>query len=175
MNDPRITAYALNELQGTERDKFESDLAGEPQLQRDLLAACELTDALDAISGKPREGLEAGARDRLLREIAANQRTFRARRKIVRFAVPVSLAAAASIAVLLLISGGRTTQGSAVAAAASGGETAAGERVFVLSDSAKGASGDGQASGRFTNITVPQKRVMPWDAKALGADAGAAP
>lgn len=49
--------------------------------------------------------------------MTANQEAFRARRKIVRFAVPVSLAAAASIAVLLWVAGGTTPQGSAVAAA----------------------------------------------------------
>ena len=117
MNDPRITAYALNELQGAEREKFEADLAGEQHLQRDLLAACEITDALGAVTEEPSEGLDPQARARLLREVIANQQAFRARRKIIRFAVPASLAAAASIALLLLVSGGTTTQKSAVAAA----------------------------------------------------------
>lgn len=117
MNDPRITAYALNELQGVERDKFESDLATNPHLQRDLLSACELTDALGEVTEEPSEGLDPQARECLLREVIANQQAFRARRKIIRFAVPVSLAAAASIAVLLLVSGGTTTNKPAVAAA----------------------------------------------------------
>ena len=117
MNDPRITAYALNELQGAEREKFEADLAGTQHLQRDLLAACEMTDALGEVAEEPGEGLEPQARARLLREIIANQEAFRARRKIIRFAVPASLAAAAAIALLLLVSGGTTTQKPAVAAA----------------------------------------------------------
>lgn len=117
MNDPRITAYALNELQGADREKFESDMASEPSLQHDLLAACELTDALGEVAQEPSEGLDSQARAQLLREAIANQQSFRARRKIIRFAVPASLAAAASIALLLLVSGGTTTRKPAVAAA----------------------------------------------------------
>lgn len=174
MNDPRITAYALNELQGADREKFEADLAGEQHLQRDLLAACEITDALGEVTEEPSEGLDPQARARLLREIIANQETFRARRKIIRFVAPVSLAAAASIALLLLVSGGTTTQKPAVAAArapeAAAESEGNGERVFVLSGSAQVASG--AALDRASNVPVPQKRVMPWDAKVLGADSG---
>ena len=173
MNDPRITAYALNELQGTEREKFEADLATDPHLQRDLLAACELTDALDEVTKEPSEGLEPRAKERLLREIVANQETFRARRKIIRFAVPASLAAAASIALLLLVSGGTTTQKPAVAAASVPEDKGSvpGERVFVRLDSAKVASGT-SAADQTSNLPVPQKRVMTWDAKVLGVDVG---
>ena len=175
MNDPRITAYALNELQGTEREKFEADLATDPHLQRDLLAACELTDALGEVTKEPSEGLEPRAKERLLREIVANQKTFRARRKIIRFAVPASLAAAASIALLLLVSGGTTTQKPAVAAASvpevAEKDNVPGERVFVRSDSAKMVSG-AVAADQTSNMPVPQKRVMTWDAKVLGADVG---
>lgn len=128
MNDPRITAYALNELQGAEREKFEADLAGEQNLQRDLLAACEITDALGEVTDEPSEGLDPRARERLLREIVSNQEAFRARRKTIRFAVPVSLAAAASIALLLLVSGGTATRKPAVAAA-SGQDAATGVTV----------------------------------------------
>lgn len=172
MNDPRITAYALNELQGSDREKFESDLATNPHLQRDLLSACELTDALGEVTEEPSEGLDPQARARLLREVIANQQAFRARRKIIRFAVPASLAAAASIAVLLLVSGGTTTQTSSVAAARApemtGESEAPSERVFVLSDEAQ--MGDMAGADRTSNMPVPQKRVMPWDAKVLGAD-----
>lgn len=172
MNDPRTTAYALNELQGTEREKFESDLANDPLLQRDLLVACELTDALGEVAEEPVEGLEPQAKEKLLRAIAANQKAFRARRKIVRFAVPVSLAAAASIAVLLWVMG-ETMQGPAVAAVA-GNKGAAVERIFIRSETAKIASGTAAEGDRSTNTPVPQKRVMPWDAKVLGADLGPA-
>jgi len=173
MNDPRITAYALNELQGAEREKFEADLANEQHLQRDLLAACEITDALGEASEEPGEGLDPQARARLLREVVANQQAFRARRKIIRFAVPASLAAAASIALLLLVSGGTTTQKPAVAAARApeDKDRVPGERVFVRSDSAKVASGT-SAADQTSNMPVPQKRVMTWDAKVLGVDVG---
>jgi anti-sigma factor RsiW len=117
MNKTKTTAYALNELHGKERDVFESDLAADADLQRELQSTSRVADALEQIMVEPREGLEPQARERLIRAIAENQRIFHQRRKIVRFAVPVSLAAAASIALLLLVSGGTTTQGPAVAAA----------------------------------------------------------
>ena len=94
-----------------------------------------------------------------------SSRSWSNRRKIVRFAVPVSLAAAASIAVLLMVTGGKTTQEPAMAAAA------AGERVFLPAESAAVASGARTKGEQPTNTMVPQKRVMPWDAKVLGADA----
>lgn len=165
MNNTDATAYALNELHGRERDAFESDLAADGNLQRELQSTSRVADALEQIMDEPREGLEPQARERLIRAIAENQRIFHQRRKIVRFAVPVSLAAAASIAVLLLVTGGKTTQEPAMAAAA------AGERVFVRAESpsvAAGARGEGTPA---TNALVPHKRVMPWDAKVLGADA----
>lgn len=167
MNDPRTTAYALNQLQGTEREKFESDLANDPLLQRDLLAACEITDALGEVAEEPGEGLEPQAREKLLRAIAANQEAFRARRKIVRFAIPVSLAAAASIAVLLWVSGGTATQEHPVAAArvpeaaglARGAGTAAPEAVFTF-------NGDGQLSQSRLN---PAGRIIALSANGKAA------
>jgi hypothetical protein len=117
MNDPRITAYALNEMRGEEREKFEFDLAADTRTQTDLQQATEVVGALGQVMTQPGEGLEPQAREQLLREIAQNQKIFQRRRKIVRFAMPVALAAAASIVVLLLVSGGKTTQGPAVAAA----------------------------------------------------------
>jgi len=117
MKEIEITAYALNELQKEDRDNFETGLAGDADLQSELHSVTRVADALEQIMAEPAEGLEAGAREQLLRTMTANQEAFRARRKIVRFAVPVSLAAAASIAVLLWVAGGTTPQGSAVAAA----------------------------------------------------------
>jgi anti-sigma factor RsiW len=165
MNKTNTTSYALNELHGSERDAFERDLAADAELQSELQATSRVADALEQIMVEPHEGLEPQAREHLLRAIAENQRIFHQRRKIVRFAVPVSLAAAASIAVLLLVTGGKTTQEPAMAAAAAGG------RVFVPSDSASLASGAAPEGKQPTNTLVPQKRIMPWDAKVLGADA----
>ena len=41
-----MTAYALNELQGDEREKFESDLASDQDLQRELESASRVADGL---------------------------------------------------------------------------------------------------------------------------------
>lgn len=117
MKEVEITAYALNELQKEDRDNFETGLAGDADLQSELHSVTRVADALEQIMVEPAEGLEAGAREQLLRTMTANQEALRARRKIVRFAVPVSLAAAASIAVLLWVAGGITPEGPAVAAA----------------------------------------------------------
>ena len=117
MKETQITAYALNELQGDERDKFESDLASDQGLQAELQSASRVADGLAQVMTEPGEGLAAPAREKLLRAIVENQKAFRQRRKIIRLSVPVSLAAAASIAVLLWVSGGKTAQGPAVAAA----------------------------------------------------------
>lgn len=117
MKETDMTAYALNELQGDERDKFESDLASDQDLQRALESASRVADGLVQVMSEPGEGLEPQEREKLLRAIAENQQAFRQRRKIVRLAVPASLAAAASIAVLLWVTGGKTTQGPAMAAA----------------------------------------------------------
>lgn len=148
MNDPRATAYALNEMQGVARDQFERDLAADLRLQNELQGASDMADALGQIWTVTSEGLEPQAREKLLRAIAANQEAFRSRRKIVRFAVPVSLAAAASIAVLLVVPGGKTTWEPAVAAASKaapvvaetgGGDVAAQApvKMILLSDTAR--------------------------------------
>ena len=164
MNETHITDYALNELQGAEREKFESDLAADQRLQNKLHASSRVADGLAQIMSAPGEGLEPQAREKLLRAITQNQRALRQRRKIIRFAVPVSLAAAASIAVLLLVAGGKTTQGPAVAAAdravsgnRSGGFTAqisAKETTFTFRgdgqlSSLQSASTQGSAAGSF--------------------------
>jgi len=117
MNTTNITAYALNELHGGERESFESALAADQSLQGELVSASRVADALAQVMTEAGEGLEPQARETLLQAIAQNQKAFQQRKKIVRLAVPISLAAAASIAVLLWVTGGMTTQGPAVAAA----------------------------------------------------------
>jgi len=136
MKETQITAYALNELQGEEREKFESDLASDQDLQRELGSASRVADGLAQVMSEPGEGLEPQAREKLLRAIAQNQQAFQQRRKIARFAVPISLAAAASIAVLLWVTGGTTTQGPVVAAA-DGGRAGAFEGAFSAKIRAK--------------------------------------
>ena len=148
MNDARITDYALNELQDEEREKFESDLAADQRLQTELHASSRVADGLAQIMSEPAEGLEPMAREKLLRAIAENQQALRQRRRMVRFAVPVSLAAAASIAVLLLVVGGKTTQGPAVAAdGALNGDRSGGFTAKINSERTSFTfRGDGQLS-----------------------------
>ena len=120
MKETQVTAYALNELQGDERDEFESDLAADQKLQGELASASRVADGLAQAMSEPGEGLEPHAREKLLRAIAANQEALRAQRKVVRFVIPISLAAAASIAVLLWVTGGMTTHQPAMTAAERG-------------------------------------------------------
>lgn len=159
MNETRITAYALNELQGGERDRFEADLASDQNLQSELAAASRVADGLAQVMSEPGEGLEPQARQKLLRAIAVNQQAFRQRRKIVRFAVPFSLAAAASIAVLLWVAGGMTTRQPAVAAAD-------GEEGFTANISSNKAvftfSGDGQLSSLSNGVQITNISTGPF-------------
>ena len=155
MNEIHITDYALNELQGAEREKFESDLAADQRLQNKLHASSRVADGLAQIMSAPGEGLEPQAREKLLRAITQNQRALRQRRKIIRFAVPVSLAAAASIAVLLLVAGGKTTQGPAVAAdrAVSGNRSGGFTAQINAKETTFTFRGDGQLSSPQSEST----------------------
>jgi anti-sigma factor RsiW len=156
MKETQITAYALNELQGDERDEFESDLAADQKLQGELASASRVADGLAQAMSEPGEGLEPHAREKLLRAIAANQEALRAQRKVVRFAIPISLAAAASIAVLLWVTGGMTTHQPAMTAAERGSNHGL-SSGFTAGISAKNdvvvSSGDGQLGsvGRTIN------------------------
>ncbi len=179
MNNARITAYALNELHGAEREKFETDLARDPGIQSGLQEESEIVGALGQVMTEPTVGLEQGAREHLLRAMAANQEAFRARRKVVRFTIPISLAAAASIAVLLWVAGGTISQRPAVAAADGvGAKTAAKSATFhvdgirtsytagrtiSMSESARVAQELREDAG--LSLTSPAVRMKPliWD------------
>lgn len=151
MNETRITAYALNELPGGERDRFESDLASDQNLQSELASASRVADGLAQVMSEPGEGLEPEAREKLLRAIGQNQEALRQRRKILRLAMPVSLAAAASIAVLLWVAGGMTTQQPAVAADGEGAPMSAPARPEMAGGSGNGLPSD---SGPFSARTI---------------------
>ena len=156
MKETQITAYALNELQGDERDEFESDLAADQKLQGELASASLMADGLAQVMNEPGEGLDPHARQKLLRAIAANQEALRTQRKVVRFAMPISLAAAASIAVLLWVTGGMTTHEPAMTAAERGSDHGL-SSAFAAGISAKNDAvmfrGDGQLGsvGRTIN------------------------
>jgi hypothetical protein len=99
MNDPRITAYALGELTGKERDNFERDLADSNVLQAELNNIVSMTNDLGRLP-KPSEGLTTEDRIALLRACHENQAEFQRNKKILRWFLPVGLAAAASVAIL---------------------------------------------------------------------------
>ena len=56
MKETQMTAYALNELQGDEREKFESDLASDQDLQRELESASRVADGLAQVMSERGEG-----------------------------------------------------------------------------------------------------------------------
>ena len=56
MKEIEITAYALNELQKEDRDNFETGLAGDAELQRELHSVTRVADALEQIMAEPAEG-----------------------------------------------------------------------------------------------------------------------
>lgn len=101
MNDPRITSYALGELEGQAREDFERELAASDDLQKQLNETINLAEALGALP-MPTEQLEPETRSALLDECAKNQAR-RRKSNILRFAVPISLAAAASLVALAVV------------------------------------------------------------------------
>jgi anti-sigma factor RsiW len=80
MNDPRITAYALGELTGKERDNFERDLAGSDALQSELNNIVSMANELGGLP-KPSEGLTTEDRIALLRACHENQAEFQRNKK----------------------------------------------------------------------------------------------
>ncbi len=101
MNDPRITAYALGELEGRERDQFERELAASDDLQRELNETINLAKELGALPMST-EQLEPGTRSALLEQCAKKQ-AHRSKSNILRFVVPISLAAAACLLLLPVV------------------------------------------------------------------------
>jgi hypothetical protein len=102
MNDPRITAYALGELTGKERDNFERELADSDALQSELNNVVWMANDLGRLP-KPSEGLTTEDRIALLRACHENQAEFQRNKKILRWFIPFGLAAAASVAFLASI------------------------------------------------------------------------
>ncbi len=101
-NDPRITAYALGELHGAERDAFERELAASEELQRELKAINHFTDMMkDAPS---EHGLEADQRADLVARCDAEMARKRERGRRWRdvAAIGGGLVAAACVVVLFV-------------------------------------------------------------------------
>jgi Ca-activated chloride channel family protein len=98
MNDPRITAYALGELTGTDRETFERELAESETLQRELAETVSLADALEQLPPST-DMLTSESRATLRSECAKNLAESHRQAQIMKF-VRNTAALAASVAVL---------------------------------------------------------------------------
>jgi len=94
MKTEHITAYALGELHGSEREEFEEELAGSPELQSELASLLALCEALSA---NPTDHLGEPRQTKLLADCYANIVTASGRRKNFRkIAIISSLTALAA-------------------------------------------------------------------------------
>ena len=105
--DHRITAYALGELQGRERDIFETELAASDSLD---VEAGEVFRFAKRLSGtpKPKEHFTAAERSALVAKCMQKQRTRKLLMlpvKIIGFSALGALGAAASLMLLAVLSG----------------------------------------------------------------------
>ena len=96
MNDYRITAYALGELTGKDRDDFERELALSDELQKNLDETIKMSACLGKLP-RPNEGFQPELRSKLLRTCLENQSARYQQKKLYRFLAPIGLAAAASL------------------------------------------------------------------------------
>jgi len=96
MNDYRITAYALGELTGKDRDDFERELALSDELQENLDETIKMSACLGKLP-RPSEGFQPELRSKLLRACLENQSARQQQKKLYRFLAPLGLAAAASL------------------------------------------------------------------------------
>ncbi len=102
MNDPRVTQYALGELTGSDRDKFERELAASETLQRDLNETIKLAEALGTLT-MPTDILPEEKRDALRQQCADNLAKKTTKFPLWRILVDVG-AVAAVIAILASLS-----------------------------------------------------------------------
>ena len=96
MSDTRFTDYALGELTGSAREKFERELAKSDSLQAELNDIITMASKFDRMP-KSAEGLDPKARIDLLHACEENQAAFRRKKTLIRWAAPLGLAAAASL------------------------------------------------------------------------------
>jgi Uncharacterized protein containing a von Willebrand factor type A (vWA) domain len=101
MNDPRITAYAVGELDPAEREAFERELATSTELQRELAETVALSEALSRSLADPSATLDDDARRKLV-ETFANREALRTRKPLLQRAWIPALAAGI-VAVLTLV------------------------------------------------------------------------
>ena len=99
MSDTRTTDYALGELIGSARDEFERELAVSDDLQVELTDTIKMVTTLAHLPAST-ECFDAKVRIDLLRACEENQAAFRRKKTLIRWGVPLGLAAAASVAFL---------------------------------------------------------------------------
>jgi Ca-activated chloride channel family protein len=100
--DPRITAYAVGELQGSEREKFEQELAFSGSLDREASDMFRLATQL-AAAPKPNERFSTAERCELIAKCMQKQRARKLLMmpvKIIGFSALGALGAAASLMLL---------------------------------------------------------------------------
>ena len=131
MNHTDCIDYALGELHGERREAFERALANSPELQQELQeitsfmgTLCSVTKSTDSLTPAQREQLIAACR----RNITSRKQSS----KIIFFAIPLSLAALATIAFILgSLSTPPPAAPSPVAATRPDGETARNDSLIA--------------------------------------------
>lgn len=98
MNDPRITAYAVGELEPAEREAFERELATSTELQHELAETVALAEQLTAKLGDTADQLDDARRAKIFAAAHSDE----AHRPWARIWVPAM--AAGFIALLALVS-----------------------------------------------------------------------
>lgn len=97
-HDPRITAYATGELEGREREVFESELAASDSLHREVESMSGLAKHL-ASAAKPTDRFTADERARLLAKCAATRRSRTVAKNSLKVVFWTSVGVAACLAV----------------------------------------------------------------------------
>ena len=100
MKNPDCIDYALGELHGMRRDEFERALASSPALQQELHETIALMDSLREVTTST-DSLAPEQRERLISQCHKNVASRKLVSKVIRFALPLSLAALAMIALVL--------------------------------------------------------------------------
>jgi ferric-dicitrate binding protein FerR (iron transport regulator) len=96
IEDPRVTDYAVGELQGSAREAFEKELAHSSELQRELDDTLNLCQKLGGLP-LANEGFDEAAREELRAECLRNLHVVKRERIFRRAAIVAALGAAACL------------------------------------------------------------------------------
>jgi Ca-activated chloride channel family protein len=102
IEDPRVTDYALGELQGSAREAFEKELVDSSELQRELDDTVSLCQKLSGLA-LANDGFDEAAREKLRAECLRNVQVVRRERVFRRAAIVTVLGAAACLLLAPLI------------------------------------------------------------------------